>query len=847
MAEEEVVAASPGLVPSDHKRKLEDIEPQAPPVDMPLNSAVDPDATASDSSFDSSEAKRPRLVDEKTDGLVESFYLIKQLVRNTDDVQKFTVLVTEFTLSANLHASENGFKAEQSDEPVKEEEEAFLQNEVTKQAEDGTAQAEEAQETAKPQQVEGTTKETEQQSTDNHATTDAVLGKDEKFEADGGQEPGKVENFGADGSQEPPTKEEGKQPSNEVPQQEVDDGSTITRRIEVPNAKVGVLIGKAGDTIRYLQYNSGAKIQITRDADADRDAPTRPVEIIGTLNSIIKAEKLINAVIAEADAGGSPSLVARGPATTQAAGDADHIEMQVPNEKIGLIIGRGGETIRGMQTRSGARIQLIPQHLPEGDESKERIVRVTGDKRQIEIAREMIKDIMSQHCSFGVAIDNHYSPSCNEERTWNLSFDMYRDDARLSEVYCYKNARLSPLSGGFNQQGNRPRGNTGPPQWGSFGHTVPTASYDFQRRRPYPSQNSHYQPPYGGYPSHQMAPRSNFGSSWEQRPHNFQGPPHSGGYNYYSRHGSVSVLHLASIHGHGPRPTPAPAMGPVSSQSSYNYGQPHGRADYAHPPPYSHAFPQHCYGNGYGEKYENHTPVLHPYGGHGSSQPGYAPPGPQSAYAPQQQYGKPYSYVQSQGPQTYGPPANQPGEVPYQGPTGQSYSPNVPPQQQYPYASGPLQQSYPPCGSAPPGDGYNQPPPVTGQAYSQQGGQSVPGYSQPSAQQATAYAQANTAVGYGQYPPSQQGYSDQAAPNNAAYGYQGTQDSSYGSGPVTTYGAAPSGQVTYAQPTATQATYDQSGGYAAAPGSAPVAYGKTVSPQLGYPQYDSTQMYAAPQ
>ncbi|KHG11182.1 Far upstream element-binding 1 [Gossypium arboreum] len=226
------------------------------------------------------------------------------LVRNTDDIQKF------FT-------SENGFKAEQSDEPVKEQKEALLQNEVTKQAEDGTAQA-----TVKHQQVEGTTEETEQQSTDNHATTDAELGKDEKFEADDGQEPDKVENFEADGSQELPTNEESKQPSDEVPQQEVDDGSTITCRIEVPNAKVGVLIGKAGDAI-----------------------------------SIIKGEKLVNAVIVEADAGGSPSLVARGLATTQAAGDADHIEIQVPNEKVGLIIGKGGETIRGVQTRSGAHIQ----------------------------------------------------------------------------------------------------------------------------------------------------------------------------------------------------------------------------------------------------------------------------------------------------------------------------------------------------------------------------------------------------------------------------------------------------------------------------------------------------------
>lgn len=63
--------------------------------------------------------------------------------------------------------------------------------------------------------------------------------------------------------------------------------------------QVGVLIGKAGDTIRYLQLNSGAKIQITRDVDADPHSATRPVELIGTLESIEKAEKLMSAVIAE--------------------------------------------------------------------------------------------------------------------------------------------------------------------------------------------------------------------------------------------------------------------------------------------------------------------------------------------------------------------------------------------------------------------------------------------------------------------------------------------------------------------------------------------------------------------
>ncbi|THF98813.1 hypothetical protein TEA_026603 [Camellia sinensis var. sinensis] len=143
--------------------------------------------------------------------------------------------------------------------------------------------------------------------------------------------------------------------------------------------------------------SGGAKIQITRDADADPYSATRPVELIGTSENINMAEKLIKDVIAEADAGGgSPSLVARGFGMVQAAGTVEQVLIQVPNEKVGVIIGKGGETIKNLQTRSGARIQLIPQHLPDGDQSKERTVRVAGDKKQIEMAREMIKEVMNQ-------------------------------------------------------------------------------------------------------------------------------------------------------------------------------------------------------------------------------------------------------------------------------------------------------------------------------------------------------------------------------------------------------------------------------------------------------------------
>ncbi|GMY07919.1 far upstream element-binding protein 1-like isoform X2 [Fagus crenata] len=778
MAEEEfvvVVAAdvadvadpNPTVQP-DHKRKLEDLEPGAPEHNEPSSGHIadlnaEPDEALDDDDADvaepsdESQVKRPRL-DDKSEG----------------------------------SANENGYQ-EKEEKEEKEENEDVPVGENAEQPNVEGLQSEDAQPLAG--EVSQTVADTEEggPSVENPGTGDA-------------QQPS-VEDSVTENAEDP-SKEESQQPSTEGSQ-------TTTRKMEVPNNKVGVLIGKAGDTIRYLQYNSGAKIQITRDMDADPYAATRPVEIIGTLDNINKAEKLISAVIAEADAGGSPSLIARGLTTAQAAAASEQIQIQVPNEKVGLIIGRGGETIKGLQTRTGARIQLIPQHLPEGDESKERTVRVTGDKKQIEMARELIKEVMSQP------------------------------------------VRPSSFSGGFNQQAYRPRGSTGPPQWGPRG-PHPTA-YDYQHRGPYPSHNPQYpSPAYGSYPQ-QIAPRSNYSGGWEQRPSMQGPPPHTGGYDYYGGQGGhlsdapVSAQHSAPIPSHASGPSSAAAMGQPPSQSNYNYGQPQG-PDYGHPAPFSQAAPpQQGYGHGYDEpKYDNHAPTQHPYGGHGSSQPVYSQVSTQPGYAAQQ-YGKPQAYgVPSQGPppQSYGPPrATQPGEVPYQGSAPpQSYAPNATQQQPYPYQSGgQMQQAYPPYGSAPAADGYNQPQPASGPVYPQQGGQ--PGYGQPGAQQAQGYAQVGPTGGYGQY-ASQQGYPEQAAPNNAAYGYQGPQDPAYSGGPASAYSAPPSGQPGYAQPAPTQQSYDQSipqaGGYGSVPASAPVAYGKTVSPQPAYTQYDTTQMYGAP-
>ncbi|XP_052190731.1 uncharacterized protein LOC127800259 isoform X2 [Diospyros lotus] len=772
MAEEEIVAA-PSPVPLDHKRKHEELEPGAPkppaadsdedasqekpePVENADEGEGKEEAPVADDDSDESEAKRPRL-EQNSDGLVVTENGVEKIDKPVDK-------------EADQPTEENKSKIEIDQQPAEDDPETVNMEEAPA----GEHQKEEIQQSSTENQI--------------------------------------------DNSQPLPPAEVLKESS--VEQEPVSDGKPTSRKMEVPNTKVGVLIGKAGDTIRFLQINSGAKIQITRDVDADPSSSSRAVELIGTLESISKAEKLIKDVIAEAEAGGSPALVARGFNSVQAAGAAEQILMQVPNEKVGLIIGKGGETIKSLQTRSGARIQLMPQHVAEGEQCKERTVRVSGDKKQIEIARDMIKEVMSQ-------------------------------PARPS------------LSGGYNQQVFRPRGPAGQPQWGPRGYPA-QAGYDYQQRGPYQSQNSQYPPQaYGNYPPQQVAARGSFGPGWEQRPSSMmQGAtPQSGGYDYYGGQGhmsgaptSIPLSNPVPAHGSGP----STAMGP-HSHANYNYGQPHA-PEYGQPAPYSQSGPPpQGYVHGYNEtKYENQAASHPPYSGYGGSQPGVYPQGTHPGYA-QDQYGKPPSYgMPPLGPpsQHYGQPrASQPGDILYQGPVSstQPYGQTAPSQQGYPYSSGPMQQqSYPPYGSSTT-DGYNQMQPPSGSApvYPQQGGQPISGYGQPGGPQALGYAQGGPTGGYmSSYPSSQPGYTEQPAPqNNLGYGYQGAADPGYVSAPGSAYGAPPTGQAGYAQPAQTQPGYDQSvpqsGGYGNVAGGAPVGHGKSLSPQSGYPQYDSTQMYGA--
>ncbi|KAG6501252.1 far upstream element-binding protein 2-like [Zingiber officinale] len=257
------------------------------------------------------------------------------------------------------------------------------------------------------------------------------------------------------------------------------------KKIEIPNGRVGVIIGKSGETIKYLQLQSGAKIQVTRDMDADPNSLTRSVEIVGTSEQISRAEQLINDVLAEADSGASATIASRKFGCVPSG--VEQFQMKVPNNKVGMVIGKGGESIKNMQARSGARIQVIPLHLPPGDTSTERTVYIDGTQEQIEIAKQLVNDVTSEN-----------------------------------------RVRNPAMTGGYSQHGyNVPRP---PTSWGPPGAPpVQQPGYGYMPPGVYPGPPPTYnmpQAPYEGYPP---------SSGWDQTSSQPQQTAPGTGYDYYNQ------------------------------------------------------------------------------------------------------------------------------------------------------------------------------------------------------------------------------------------------------------------------------------------------------------------------
>lgn len=168
-----------------------------------------------------------------------------------------------------------------------------------------------------------------------------------------------------------------------------------TERVTVPDKTVGLIIGRGGETIKDLQERSGCHVNILAENKSENGY--RPINLIGTEQSRAQAYQLIMEIVDSDSKGTNTNQTApqrdRGydnynQQRGSGSGGRDYIEktINVPSEAVGMIIGKGGETIKDMQRTTGCKINV---NQPQGRDVTRKID-LAGNSRAMADAESII-------------------------------------------------------------------------------------------------------------------------------------------------------------------------------------------------------------------------------------------------------------------------------------------------------------------------------------------------------------------------------------------------------------------------------------------------------------------------
>ncbi|XP_075594223.1 far upstream element-binding protein 2 isoform X3 [Balearica regulorum gibbericeps] len=174
--------------------------------------------------------------------------------------------------------------------------------------------------------------------------------------------------------------------------------STVTEEYRVPDGMVGLIIGRGGEQINKIQQDSGCKVQISPDSGG---LPERSVSLTGSPEAVQKAKLMLDDIVSRGR-GGPP-----GQFHDNANGQNGTVqEIMIPAGKAGLVIGKGGETIKQLQERAGVKMILIQDGSQNTNVDKP--LRIIGDPYKVQQACEMVMDILRERDQGGFGDRNEY-------------------------------------------------------------------------------------------------------------------------------------------------------------------------------------------------------------------------------------------------------------------------------------------------------------------------------------------------------------------------------------------------------------------------------------------------------
>jgi len=168
---------------------------------------------------------------------------------------------------------------------------------------------------------------------------------------------------------------------------------TTSDSMRLPDDLVGLIIGRGGENIMRMQRETGCRIQITQSIPGTKE---RPCTLSGTQEQIEVCKNMLHEIIHRSKAGTLNNSFNVGP-NGMGMGDAGSeksIEMQIPPDKCGLIIGKGGETIKMLQQNLGVKMLLIQESTENIGSPKP--LRISGQHGNVENAVNAVQQMMAQ-------------------------------------------------------------------------------------------------------------------------------------------------------------------------------------------------------------------------------------------------------------------------------------------------------------------------------------------------------------------------------------------------------------------------------------------------------------------
>ncbi|GJC96806.1 KH domain-containing protein [Colletotrichum higginsianum] len=199
-------------------------------------------------------------------------------------------------------------------------------------------------------------------------------------------------------------------------------GDDNAETIQIESSLVGLIIGRQGENLRRIESESNCRVQFLPSSDngpfrqckiTERSGchinivgesksvnGLRPVNLIGSRESAAQAKDLIMEIVdSDSRNEGQPAAPAKKPprqdgghqrdAGPAGGGDKVHDAIYVPSEAVGMIIGKGGETIRDMQNGTGCKINVAQSSGP-GEVQRE--IALIGSRDSIARAKQAIEE-----------------------------------------------------------------------------------------------------------------------------------------------------------------------------------------------------------------------------------------------------------------------------------------------------------------------------------------------------------------------------------------------------------------------------------------------------------------------